>query len=165
MFWVLFLLKDTRCFEKTKDCIFEIFVSFFKFCFLKNFILHFLHQFGAKFLCKLIFLSRIWGFILCKESFRARNCWDLQLCFIFLCIRIWFLKLPVFYSKQVVNRRFFWNVTTKLIFGLLPCIGNQVYCGFLPLCVNLFSLGSLHLSPELAFLFPCSSCQRRKFHS
>ena len=112
-FWVSFLLKDTRCFEKAKDCLFELFVSFFKFCFLENFILHFLHQFGAKFLCKLIFLSQIWGFNLCKESFRAPNCWDLQLCFIFLCIRIWFLKLPVFYTKQVVDDLFFWNVTIQ----------------------------------------------------
>ena len=106
-FWVSFLVKDTKCFEKTKDCLIDWFVSSFKFCFLNNFILHYLHQFGSKFLCKLVFFSQIWGFILCKESFRARNCRDLQLCFISLCIRIWFLKLPVFFSKHVVNRHFF----------------------------------------------------------
>ena len=106
-FWVSFLLKDTRCFKKTKDCLFDWFVSFFKFSFLINFTLLFLHQFGSKFLCKLIFLPLIWGCIFCKKSFRARNCRDLQLCFIFLRIRNWFLKQSVFFSKQVVKPQFF----------------------------------------------------------
>ena len=106
-FWVSFLLKETGRFEKAKDCLFEYFGSFFNFCFLNKFILHFRHQFGSDFLWKLIFLSQIWGFILCKESFRARKCPALQLGFIFLSFRIWFLKLPVFFLKQVVNQTFF----------------------------------------------------------
>ena len=106
-FWVSFLVKDTRCFGGAKDCLFGWFVSFFKFCFLYVFGLHFLHQIGNKLLCRLIFFSQIWGFILCKESFRARNCRDIQIWFIFLRIRKLFLKLPVFFSKQVVNRQLF----------------------------------------------------------
>ena len=99
--------KRYKMFWKTKDCLIDWFVSSFKFCFLNKFILHFLHQFGSKLLCKLVLFSQIWGLILCKENFRARNCRDLQLCFTFLRIRFWFLKLSVFFSKQVVNRPFF----------------------------------------------------------
>ena len=106
-FWVSLLLIETKWSEKAEDCLFDWFVSIFKFSFSINFTLHFLHQFGNKFLCKLIFLPLIWGSILCKKSFRARNCRDLQLCFTFLRIRFWFLKLSVFFSKQVVNRPFF----------------------------------------------------------
>ena len=105
-FWVSLLLKDTRCFGKAKDCLFGCFVSFFKFCFLN--IFGFISSIKSEInFCAGWFFSPIWGFILCKESFRARNCRDLELCFIFLRIRIWLLKLPVIFSKQFVNRRFF----------------------------------------------------------
>ena len=106
-FWVSFLLKDTGCFEKAKDCLFRWFVSFFKFCFLIIFGLHLLHQVGNNFLCKLIFVSPIWGFILCKESFRARNRRDLQLCFTFFRIRTCFLKLRVFFLQRGCQPTFF----------------------------------------------------------
>ena len=164
-FWVSFLVKDTKCFEKTKDCLFEWFVSLFKFCSLNKFNLHFLHQFGSEFLCKMFFLSQIWGFILFKESFRARNCRDLQLCFLFFRIGFCFPKLKKIFSKEVVNRLFFWIVTSKMIFSLVLYIRNQVYCNFLRLRVELISLKILEKSPKLAFLFLRSRCQPTMFHS
>ena len=44
-FWVSFRLIETRWFEKAEDCLFDWFVSIFKFCFLNNFSLYFFHQF------------------------------------------------------------------------------------------------------------------------
>ena len=143
-FWVSFLLRDTRCFEKAKDCLFRWFVSFFKFCFLTIFGLHFLHQVGNNFLCKLIFFSPIRGFILCKESFRARNRRDLQLCFTFLRIRTCFLKLrvcflqsgcqPTFFSEMLVQN---WSLGW---FFALETNSTAVF----RLCVKMFSHETLH---------------------
>ena len=146
-FSVSFLLKDTRGFENAKGCLFDWFVSFFKFCFLNSFILTFLHQFASKILCSLTFLSQIWGFILCKESFRAWNCRDIQLCFIFLRIRIWFPKLPAFLSKQAFSGL----LLQKWSLGQFLTLETKCTAVFFWICVILFfselfnSLQNLHL--------------------
>ena len=49
-----------------------------------------------------------------------------------------------FFSKLLSSHLFSWNVTIKLIFGLVPCIGNQVYCSLLRLWVEMFSPETPH---------------------
>ena len=132
--------KRYKMFWKCQRLLIRLIRVVFQVLFSEYFFLPFLHQFGSKILRNLLFLWQIWGFSLCNESFRARICPDFQLCFTFLQFQIWFPKLPVFHCKQVVNRHFFWNVTTKLIFGLVPCNGNQLYCSFPRLYVELFLL-------------------------
>ena len=146
-FWVSFLLIETRWFEKAKDYVVAWFLLIFKFCFLKNFGLHSLHQFQMYFLCKLIIFSHFWGFILSEESFRARNCRHLQLCFVFFRVRNWFLKLQAFFFEQVVNRFFFPHCCLKINLCVDSLHGKPSLLQFSPIKCNIvFSRNSSKVS-------------------
>ena len=165
-FWVSFLLKDTRCFEKAKDCLFEWFLSFFKFCFRINFSLFFLHQFRKYFFCANWYSFRRFG-----VSFSAKRSSELEIAEIFsfasyfIVFEFDFWTYQCFSPNNLSVNLLFRNVTTKLFLGLVPCIGSQVYCSILRLCVELFSPEIFQQSPKLASLFLRWRCKPTKSHS